>query len=146
MIGRIADWVTIVTAPIAVLTTFGAWFGKLDEFSQSSQRASSKPQILAAILIILVWCFFFFAQLRLFAVFHRKLSDTAGLYLSYLVALMGLCMSTAIELLILDSLVPATEWPLIMIAWLCVPVLTWIAGSLFAASIVIGGLYEKESL
>jgi hypothetical protein len=144
MVGRIADWITIITAPIAILTTIGAWVGKLDEISQSSQRDSMKPEILAAVLIIFVWCFFFFAQLRLYVLFYRKLSETASLYLSYLVALVGLSLSTAVELLILDSLVPATQWPLIMMVWLGLPFILWIVGSLFAASIVTGGLFEKE--
>jgi hypothetical protein len=143
MIGRIADWITIITGPLAVLTTFGAWLGELDKIAQSSSRGSIKPELLAAALIILIWCFFFFAQLRCFAWLYRQLSETASFFLSYLVVLVGLAILTVIELLILDRLVPSTDGPLIMMAWLCLPSVLWIIGSVFSVSIVIGGLFEK---
>ena len=146
MIERIAAWVTLITGPLTVLSIFSAWFGRLDALSRTVGHDSSKAEILAVLIITFSWCFLISAMLWVFVLLSRKLSEFATFVMSILVGFLVLTVFCAIEMLILDSLVPrASSWPLIMLGWLIPPVLLWLLFGYFALVFVVSGEFEKDA-
>jgi hypothetical protein len=143
---RLADWITVITGPLSVAATISAWSGLLDRIDDQPGPQSATIEILAALMVALVWCFFFFAQLRLFARFHRTLSEVGTFYLSMLVGFLGLVMSTGVELLILQTMIPEDmAWPIVQVAWISVPVVSWVGATYIAIGVVSSSAYDKDA-
>ena len=133
MLGRLADWITIITALLTILSTFAAWSGRLDELGARRGEDSLTVTALTVLMIIVVWSFLFLAQLRAFVVMARRLPSTAAFGASCLMGLLALAIFCSVELLILEALMPrASGFPLIVLGWMVVPVILWVVASWFA--------------
>lgn len=144
MLARIANWATIITAPLTVLGTIGAWMGWFGGLGP--QRNETASGALAVLIIITLWSFFFFGHLRVLAAVAVRISETAALAVGYLISFLSLFTVGAIEILVLEALVPAAHFPLVQLAWLAAPAVVWVGFGWFGVLLVASGEYQREVL
>jgi len=145
MLERIAAWITIVTGPLTVLTTVGAWWGRLDRVPKGYSPDSPVPDILAFLAILSAWCFLFLLQLRVFVALRNTLSDSAMFLSSILVGLIVLALFVAVEMLILDALVPKSRAPIVQLGWLIVPVGVWLIAGYFSILLIGADDFKRDA-
>ncbi|MBI3600554.1 MAG: hypothetical protein HY097_07920 [Nitrospinae bacterium] len=146
MIARIADWVTLITAPLTIIGTMAAWFGWIGLPTVNTGQSETAATAVAALLIVVVWSFFFFGHLRIVAGFSQRLSDTAAFGAACIVSLLTLVVVCSIEILILDALIPSASFPLVQLVWLAVPILAWLLFGYYAVILVSSGEYRRDAL
>lgn len=135
---KVADWITIVTGPLTVLMTFAAWTGRLDTL-RAGGASETTQQALAVIAITIFGSFLFVAQLRLVISYSQRYGQKVVVLLAVLIGILGLAIFWSVELLILETLVPATQWPLVQLIWLALPALLWVGADMIAIMLIWSG-------
>jgi len=143
-LGKIADWITIITAPLTVITTFAAWFGKLDDIPVSGRKATTVYAVLI-LLITIVWAALFFIQLRVLIALARKLPDIVVLFVAILVSILALAVFISVELLILDAFIPNYTVQSGLVMWVAVPVGLWVCFAFVAIMMIVSGDWTREA-
>jgi hypothetical protein len=138
LISKLADWITVVTAPLTVVTTLGAWLGWFGAPPPVSNRTYLTSFAVAGLAVLSVWSFMFFGHLRLFVLLARRFEDLMALSLAAGVSAVVLLFFVAIEMLLLDVLLPRSDGS-ILLAWLGAPCLLWLVGAAWLGLLIIGG-------
>jgi hypothetical protein len=146
MLARVADWITVITGPLTILGTVGVWMGWFGAIDPAPERSETASGSLAVLIIIALWSFFFFGHLRIVAAMTGRVSETAAIGAGILISCLSLFTVCAIEVLILEALVPAARFPLVQLAWLAVPALAWAGFAWFGVLLVASGEYRREDL
>lgn len=142
MLGRMADWVTITTGPLTVLSTFAAWFVRLDE--SSTGERPERLELLTVLMIVVVFVFLFLAQVRVIERLHEALHDTAAFFMSCVFGVLCLATFIALQSLLLATFVPATDSPLIQLGWLLPPSALWVVATAFVLGLLQSGEFRKR--
>ena len=146
MISRIADWITIITGPLTVISVFATWFGKVDQTQDTEKQDSLTAYAIAILLIIVAWSFIFLAQLRLFAALSRKYEDIVTFVFSIVIGIGALAVFSAVELIILESLGFKLSDSTKITAWLIIPMGLWVIADFFAIIFIASGAAEKDAV
>lgn len=146
MVARIANWVTIITAPLAIFGTIATWLGWIGSPRLGIERSETATLAVAVLLIVVVWAFFFSGHLAVVAWLSRLLSDVVAVGASLLVSFITLIIFCCIEVLILVALVPDAEYDLVLITWIILPFLAWLFFGYYAVIFIASGEYRKDDV
>jgi len=98
-ISRIADWITIITAPLTVASTVIAWSGVLNNGNVVVRDGILARVALAIAAIAAAWTFFLLTHVRLSKHFQNSKGSTAAFFSIILSALLGVALFVCVELL-----------------------------------------------
>lgn len=143
MLSRVADWITVISAPLAIIGTLAPWLGWVGSPSAGAHRSETALSSIAVLIIASMWTFFFFGHLRVVAKLCRHLSEFAAFGTAVLISLITLVVFCALEILVLEALLSASSWPLVQLAWLVVPVLVWIVAGYYGVILTASGEYKR---
>lgn len=131
---RIADWITIITAPFTIISVLGSLTGWLPNTVATHANSSGKRLAVAIVLTCGQWICLFSLLIGYFRLQSRVSSDL-GLLFSIIAGLVGLTAFAAIELLILDAVVsPIPREGLVF--WLGIPGAAWLVCGFFALLVI----------
>jgi hypothetical protein len=131
---RVADWITIVTAPFTIVSVFGSLTGWLPNTVAAHANSDEKRLAIAIILTCGQWLSLFSLLIYYFKQQTRVSSDL-GILFSIVAGFLGLAIVLAIELLIVNAVV--SQFPREgLIFWLGIPGTAWLICGFFALLVI----------
>lgn len=131
---RVADWISITTAPFSVFSVVGSLTGWLPSTVANHADSYEKRLAIAIILTTAQWFFLFSLLIRYLKVQARIKSDLGCLF-SMVSLVVGLAVFIAAETIVLHAVVfPMPQASLVF--WLGIPTIAWVFFGLLALLIV----------
>ncbi|MBI2865362.1 MAG: hypothetical protein HYX94_12480 [Chloroflexi bacterium] len=143
MISRIADWITIITAPLTALSTLAAGSGVLHQPQETGKQSSLTAIAVTLLITVIAWLFFFLGQARISVALSHKIDNEATLFILILVNMVALAVFVAVELIILDAL--RFSDPSTIAFWLAPSVASWFLGSVIVIKLIAAGAFGRPT-
>ena len=130
-ISKIANWMTIISGIITIITFLATITGRLQNLRYGSGVLSVNTVGVSIILVGIIWLFFFLVQYKIALRFAKKHDELITFFVAIGACVFGGIFFLAVGLAVINSIVGEKA-----LVWMAIPVALWIGTSIFSVLFV----------